>query len=314
LNQYATTKKYRQVLNHMGNTAKAAFDQGTITAEAYEGLIAAGLEDKRVRYDEWGGIVVDTVDETPASDEIALGEEVADDGEVPPAEEVRPVEEEQPAEEQKPEDDIKTEWDTLQSSRAPGLGKNARGGDLQGIGKGLEDLDFAGTIDICPTGNVLLDMPSGKGEKHLLVSRSILWAASPVMAEKIRGLSWLKRKTGELLHLELLDEDQMAMEVVCNAIHFRTDHLPATFSPTDLLRIGSIAEKYAFREALRAWGTKWLSRALLDAKPEDLHVLLEAARLLDAWEEYSHISLDMVRLQIGPFGHGRWIAADTVGK
>jgi hypothetical protein len=43
-------------------------------------------------------------------------------------------------------------------------------------------------------------------------------------------------------------------------------------------------------------------------------MLLEAARLLDVWEEYSHISLDMVRLQVGPFGHGRGIAADTVGK
>jgi hypothetical protein len=236
---------------------------------------------------------------------VALCEEVADVGDAPLAEEVTPVKEVQPAEEPKPEDDVKTEPDTMQSPRASGLGKNVRGGDLQGMEGGLEDLDFAITIDICPTGNVLLDMPSKNGDKHLLVARSILWAASSVMAEKVRGLSWLKRKTGELLHLELLDEDQMAMEVVCNAIHFRTDFLPATFSTADLLRIGRVAEKYAFREALRAWGTKWLSRALVNVNPEELAMLLKAARLLDAWEEYSHISLDMVRLQVGPFGHGR---------
>jgi hypothetical protein len=311
---YKGTKKYRQVLSHMGDTAKAAFDQGKITAEAYESLIAAGLEDKRVQYDEWGDTKVDTADETPTSDGIALGEEVANDKEVPLAEEVTPLEEVQPTEEPKPEEDVKTECDTMQSSRTSRLGKNARGGELRGMEESMEDLDTVRTINICPTGNVLLEMPSRKGEKQLLVSRSILWAASSVMAEKIRGLSWLKRKTGELLHLELLDEDQTAMEVVCNAIHFRTDCLPATFSTADLLRIGRVAEKYAFREALRAWGTKWLSRALLDANPEELAMLLEAARLLDAWEEYSHISLDMVRLQVGPFGHGRGIAADTVGK
>jgi hypothetical protein len=117
------TKKYKQVSSH---TAKAAFDQGTIAAEAYEGLIAAGLEDKRVQCNEWGGIIVDTVDETPASYDIALGEEVADNGMVPLAEaEAASVEEVQP------EDGIETGCDTMQSSRAPGLGKNARGGDLQ---------------------------------------------------------------------------------------------------------------------------------------------------------------------------------------
>lgn len=171
------------------------------------------------------------------------------------------------------------------------------------------------TTEICARGGIVLNMCSGNGEEHsLVVSGSILQAASSVMADKIRDLSWLKRKTGERLRLELSDEDKEAMEVVCNAIHFRTHQLPIALSPGGILRIGRTSEKYNFKEGVRPWSTIWLLRALVAAKQGELATMLEAARLLDAWEEHSHMTFEMARLQVGPFGHGKGIAADGIGE
>lgn len=294
-------------MSRVEETAKRAYDQGKICREAYEELVAAGLADKRVSNDGWAnpsapldGTVQDSVDDvvdTPTAS--------TEDDQSPPL-----AMEETATDEKKPECNPSEGYRTSPAA----AGWSAAGGELEEKDQSAWNGRYGSTIDICSTGGVLLDMPSEDGAKMLRVSCQILSAASSVMAEKIRGLSWLKRKSGELLRLELLNEDQGTMEIICNATHFRTSRLPAILTPEDLVRVGRISEKYDFREALRPWSTIWLQKALTKSDLPGLTKLLEAARLLDAWVEYSEISFDLVRLQVRPFQHGMGISADTIGE
>lgn len=42
--------------------------------------------------------------------------------------------------------------------------------------------------------------------------------------------------------------------------------------------------------------------------------LLTAAQFFEAWEKYSRVSFDLIRLHIGPFGRRPGIAAEVSGK
>jgi hypothetical protein len=105
----------------------------------------------------------------------------------------------------------------------------------------------------------------------------------------------------------------VGLKLICHAIHFRSEQLRKMFSSNDLVGTESVSQDYRFAEALLPWSKIWLHDALPEAGVLDLVKLLEVARLLDAWEEYSRISFHIVRLQIRSSQPGEGIAADTIG-
>ncbi|KAK0302162.1 hypothetical protein LTR29_017669 [Friedmanniomyces endolithicus] len=171
-------------------------------------------------------------------------------------------------------------------------------------------------IEIDPAGDTVLCLGQGDSVIELRVQSQILSAASAALAEKSRSRSWFKLKAGELHHIELTDEGQAAdaMKIICEAIHFRSSALHKTFEPRELVATGRVSKKYEFTDALRPWSADWLRRARRVASVPELKELLTAAKLFDAWEEYSRISFDLIRLHIGPFGRGQGIATEITGK
>ncbi|KAK3615158.1 hypothetical protein LTR56_026768 [Elasticomyces elasticus] len=70
----------------------------------------------------------------------------------------------------------------------------------------------------------------------------------------------------------------------------------------ELVATGNVTRKYNFTNAPRPWSMCWLRQARKRPSIPDLRELLKAAHNLEAYEEYSRISFDSIRLHIGFFG------------
>ncbi len=86
-------------------------------------------------------------------------------------------------------------------------------------------------------------------------------------------------------------------------LHYRAREAPRPLVADDLVRIGVLCDKYDFTEALRLWSSSELRAEILRADTDDLYKLLEAAYLLDTWEEYDQVSTQIILRQLGPFEH-----------
>ncbi|KAK3669160.1 hypothetical protein LTR78_010959 [Recurvomyces mirabilis] len=173
---------------------------------------------------------------------------------------------------------------------------------------GLQDEASDTTVEVAfPTQEIevdlnwytLLTLGQGNSAVKLRVQSHIVGVASAVLAEKSRVRSWLSLKAGQLHHLELAGElacTAQAMKTICNAIHFRSNMDHVVHGARELVQIGVVSKKYEFTNALRPWSAHWLRQARKTASLPDLQELLEAARMLDAYEEYSRISFDLIQL------------------
>ncbi|KAK4551458.1 hypothetical protein LTR86_011165 [Recurvomyces mirabilis] len=169
--------------------------------------------------------------------------------------------------------------------------------------------------EVDPNGDTLLTLGQENSAVKLRVQSHIVGAASAVLAEKSRYRSWSSLKAGQLHHLDLTGElpcTAQAMKTICNAIHFRSNMDHVVHGPRELVQIGVVSKKYEFTNALRPWSAHWLRQARKIASLPDLQELLEAARMLDAYEEYSRISFDLIRLHIGAFKHGKGLTRDIL--
>ncbi|KAK1020705.1 hypothetical protein LTS16_026929 [Friedmanniomyces endolithicus] len=125
----------------------------------------------------------------------------------------------------------------------------------------------AQTITIDPSGDICLAVESGNTSKELQVSSKILSAASSVFQTMFTPNFW----------------EGLAAE--------------------DLLPIGAICDKCDFIEALRLWSSSSLRAAIVEADDNGMYTLLEAAYLLDSWEEFGQVSTQIISHHVGAFKH-----------
>ncbi|KAK0839326.1 hypothetical protein LTS02_017525 [Friedmanniomyces endolithicus] len=87
------------------------------------------------------------------------------------------------------------------------------------------------------------------------------------------------------------------------------------FRCNEPVRVRAIYDKYNFTEALRLWSSSVLRTEIARADTDDTYKLLEAAHLLDIWEEYGQVSTQIITRQLGPFKHspGNTISEEHVG-
>ena len=166
------------------------------------------------------------------------------------------------------------------------------------------------TID--PDGDVVLKTFRPDGGKHVRVSRHILSLASPVFAKMFNSKfrEGLDQHQASPPHpLALPDDDGNAVEVVCNALHYRMEEVPTSLSVECLVNVGIFVDKYDLARALAHLSSTWF-RNILESPAADDHDhdhdhdhdrLLFAAYRLDIPEAFSTISWKIICDQVGPF-------------
>lgn len=168
-------------------------------------------------------------------------------------------------------------------------------------------------VHIDPQGDIFLVVQNGSSSKDIRVSSKILSAASVVFKTIFQsgfreGLGQYPSST--LAKILLPEDDADALTTVCRVVHYRAREVPREFAANELLQIGRICDKYDFIEALQLGSSSWLRGAIARVDIGNMHPLLEAAYLLDGWEEFSQISVRIIVHHVGGFTQG---LASTAG-
>lgn len=150
--------------------------------------------------------------------------------------------------------------------------------------------------------DIILEVSGQEGAMDLYVSSRALSLASPVFDRMLssRYKEGIQHTTGsERTRIPLPEDDGDALLAICKVTHHRVGDGNKVFTASEMLRLAYVSDKYDFTNTLRHWSSIWLRKSLEQSPKEDLGQLLGAACMLDAWEEFSQISLDVVCEQTG---------------
>jgi hypothetical protein len=154
---------------------------------------------------------------------------------------------------------------------------------------------------IDPNGDVILLLSRSDVDVHLRVSSNVLSLASPVLAETLephfRNRSCAR--TNSLPSIFLTGDDPEAFTLLCNTIHFRTDAILQSPSPSCLENLAVICHKYKCASAIKIHTASWMRNHPKEVR--DLHRLLVVAYALDIPEAFSVISWEILQRRVGPF-------------
>lgn len=125
------------------------------------------------------------------------------------------------------------------------------------------------TIDIAPTGDLILHVDHGSSSRRFRVHSLILTLASPVFGAMLAPDSAFSERrqlddgasSGKTAVVKLLDDPLSEMEIVLNALHLQNDLVPEKVSADELYSLAVLCDKYALVRALGAWPGVWM-RAL----------------------------------------------------
>ncbi|KAK3073557.1 hypothetical protein LTR53_004750 [Teratosphaeriaceae sp. CCFEE 6253] len=177
---------------------------------------------------------------------------------------------------------------------------------LAGIEEDRE-IGTAQTIIIDPSGDICLAVESGNTSKELQLSSKIFSAASSVFQTIFKPNFWEGLEPHSHLYptpISLPDDDGDALTTVCRIVHYRAHEALSSLAAEDLLQIGVICDKYDFIGALRLWSSSSLRAAIVGADDNNMYTLLEAAYLLDSWEEFGQVSIWIISHHVGAFKDG----------
>ncbi len=155
-----------------------------------------------------------------------------------------------------------------------------------------------------PRCDAVLEVQGQEGNFDLYVSTRVLSLASSVFGKMFSSgykEGYEQNKGLRHIRVPLPEDDGDALLAICKVIHHRAGDLGSMFSASEILNIAYVSEKYDFTETLRHWSSTWLKESLEQSPREDLNSILRAACMLDSWEEFSHISFDVIRHQTGSF-------------
>lgn len=160
-------------------------------------------------------------------------------------------------------------------------------------------------IAIDPDGDIILELSRPDGKTNLQVSSKILTLTSPVFTSMFRSrfkenISDNKATSASPLCIPLPEEDEEALVILCEVLHFHIDKVPQALSLACLSNIAAICDKWDFTKAIALAATLWLQD--IDwSKANDLNEYLLVAYLLDIPPAFSRISWEIIIRQAGQF-------------
>jgi hypothetical protein len=159
-------------------------------------------------------------------------------------------------------------------------------------------------VKIDSDGDVLFIVSScDKPTARLLVSSKVLSLASPVFAAMFSP----RFKEGSSLNpgcpseVPLPEDDPEAMTLLCNCLHFRTDHIPRNVDFSLLKALAILCDKYNVARAISAWNILWLQKWETSECEDGFEGLLVVIYALDCAEAFAKISKKAILDQVGPF-------------
>ena len=153
-------------------------------------------------------------------------------------------------------------------------------------------------VVIDDAGNLSLELQT----YGLLVSSRVLSLASPVFTAMLGP----KFKEGQVegpggtKRINLPEDDEEALCVICYTLHYRTEHIPQRLEPSMAAKVAILCDKYDCVNALKPWALIWLPATAYDARKGVYEILL-AAYLLDLPETFSQVSWAIILNQEEPF-------------
>lgn len=162
-------------------------------------------------------------------------------------------------------------------------------------------------VKIDSDGDVLFIVSSDKPTARLLVSSKVLSLASPVFAAMFSP----RFKEGSSLNpgcpseVPLPEDDPEAMTLLCNCLHFRTDHIPRNVDFSLLKALAILCDKYNVARAISAWNILWLQKWETSKCEDGFEGLLVVIYALDCAEAFAKISKKAILDQVGPFNTHR---------
>ena len=105
----------------------------------------------------------------------------------------------------------------------------------------------------------------------------------------------------QLKEIELPEDDAVAMKVVCKVLHHQGDTVDATLSPTILLNVAILADKYDCIAAVRAYGNIWLLNNLKSEETKIIVKIVAAAYIFQNSLGFKKMTRSLVHYHIGPY-------------
>jgi hypothetical protein len=158
-------------------------------------------------------------------------------------------------------------------------------------------------VQIDSNGDVLFIVSCDKLTARLLVSSKVLSLASPVFAAMFSP----RFKEGSSLNSDcpsevpLPEADPEAMTLLCNCLHFRTDHIPRNVEFSLLKALALLCDKYNVAKAISAWNILWLQKWETSECEDGFEGLLVVIYALDCAETFAKMSKKAILDQVGPF-------------
>lgn len=158
-------------------------------------------------------------------------------------------------------------------------------------------------VKIDSDGDVLFIVSCDKVPARLLVSSKVLSLASPVFAAMFspRFKEGSSLNSGCPSEVPLPEDDPEAMTLLCNCLHFRTDHIPRNVEFSLLKALALICDKYDVAKAILAWSILWLQKWETSKCEDGFEGLLVVIYALDCAEAFAKMSKKAILDQVGPF-------------
>ncbi|KAH6673377.1 hypothetical protein B0J14DRAFT_562842 [Halenospora varia] len=162
-------------------------------------------------------------------------------------------------------------------------------------------------VKIDPDGDVLFVVGCDKLTARLRVSSKVLSLASPVFAAMFspRFKEGSSLNSGCPYELPLPEDEPEAMTLLCNCLHFRTDHIPRSVEFSLLKALAILCDKYNVANAISAWNILWLQKWETSKCEDGFEGLLTVIYALDCAEAFAKISRRAIQDQVGPFDRHR---------
>lgn len=158
-------------------------------------------------------------------------------------------------------------------------------------------------VKIDPGGDVIFILSCDQLTVRLLVSSKVLSLASSVFAAMFSP----RFKEGSSLdpdcpfEVPLPEDDPEAMTLLCNCLHFRTDHIPRNLEFSLLKALAILCDKYNVAKAIAAWNILWLQEWETSECEDGIEELLVVIYALDCAETFARMSKKAILNQVGPF-------------
>lgn len=159
------------------------------------------------------------------------------------------------------------------------------------------------TSDIAKDGDIVLVV--GEDQERLRVYSVVM----TIVSQPFRALLGPHFKEGQqsstpgtqLKEILLPEDNAVAMKVMCMVLHHQGETVGEYLSPTVLLEVAILADKYDCVSAVRLYGKTWIFNNQTEGETKALVKCAATAYIFDDLLGFERITRSLVLLHVGPF-------------